>query len=132
MSFKSQKVVIFKFYAQTMPRKFLVDTTYIHMYVNSRQLRLSIFIYFDILVLISEFVVMTILSEWWLCISPEWWLLRTTYDQCTHTHTHAHTHTHFSTCKNKLIFLYLKTRHCKCYALSIMYIKLHKLSWIRN
>ena len=31
---------------------------------------------------------------------------------------------------NKLIFLYLKTRHCKCYALNIMYIKLHKLSWI--
>ena len=27
------QVVIFNFYAQTMPRKFLVDTTYIHMYV---------------------------------------------------------------------------------------------------
>ena len=25
-----------------------------------------------------------------------------------------------------------KTRHCKCYALNIMYIKLHKLLWIRN
>ena len=25
---------------------------------------------------------------------------------------------------NKLIFLYLKTRHCKCYTLNIMYIKL--------
>ena len=34
--------------------------------------------------------------------------------------------------KNKLIFLYLKTRRCKYYTLSIMYIKLHKLSWIRN
>ena len=35
---------------------------------------------------------------------------------------------------NKLIFLYLKTRCCKYYTLNIiiMYIKLHKLSWIRN
>ena len=33
---------------------------------------------------------------------------------------------------NKLIFLYLKTRHCKCYALNTMYITLYKLSWIRN
>ena len=33
---------------------------------------------------------------------------------------------------NKLIFLYLKTRHCKFYALNIMYIKLYKSSWIRN
>ena len=34
--------------------------------------------------------------------------------------------------KNKLIFLYLKTRCCKCYTLNIMYIKLNKLSCIRN
>ena len=34
--------------------------------------------------------------------------------------------------RSKLIFLYLKTRHCKCYALNIMYTKLHKLSWIRT
>ena len=33
MSVKSPKLVIFNFYAQIMPRKFLVDTTYIHMYV---------------------------------------------------------------------------------------------------
>ena len=31
-------------------------------------------------------------------------------------------------CINKLIFLYLKARRCKCYALNIMYIKLHKLA----
>ena len=30
------------------------------------------------------------------------------------------------------IFLYVKTRHCKCYTLNIMHIKLCKLSWIRN
>ena len=31
-----------------------------------------------------------------------------------------------------MIFLYLKTRHYKYYTLNTMYIKLHKLSWIRN
>ena len=34
--------------------------------------------------------------------------------------------------QKKLIFLYLKTRHWKYYTLNIIYIKLHKLSWIRN
>ena len=34
--------------------------------------------------------------------------------------------------RNYLIFLHLKTKYCKCYALNIMYIKLHKLQWIRN
>ena len=33
MGFKSPKVVIFDFYAQIMPRRFLVDTMYVHMYV---------------------------------------------------------------------------------------------------
>ena len=31
--FKSTKLVIFDFYAETMSRIFLVNTTYIHMYV---------------------------------------------------------------------------------------------------
>ena len=33
-----------------------------------------------------------------------------------------------------MIFLYIKTRYCKYYTLNIMimYIKIHKLSWIRN
>ena len=68
--FKSPKRVIFNLYAQIIPREFLVDTTYVHMYVLHKadgKLRLSIFIGVDILVvLISEFVVVAILSEWWL------------------------------------------------------------------
>ena len=40
---------------------------YIHGHMYSWQLRLSIFIYVDIVVLISVFVVVeAILSEWWL------------------------------------------------------------------
>ena len=39
---------------------------YIHGSMYSLQLRLSIFIYVDILVLVSVFVVVAILSEWWL------------------------------------------------------------------
>ena len=31
-SFKSPKLVIFNFYAQIIPREFLVNTTYVHMY----------------------------------------------------------------------------------------------------
>ena len=31
--FKSPKLVIFTFYGQIIPRKFLVDTIYVHMYV---------------------------------------------------------------------------------------------------
>ena len=31
--FESPKLVIFNFYAQIIPREFLVDTTYVHMYV---------------------------------------------------------------------------------------------------
>ena len=46
--------MIFNFYAQIMPRRFLVDTTYV----------LRIFIHVDILVLVSEFVVVAILSVW--------------------------------------------------------------------
>ena len=57
--------MIFNFYAQTMPRIFLVDTTYIYVVQSSWQLRLSIFIHIGILVLPSEFVVVAILSEWW-------------------------------------------------------------------
>ena len=33
MSFKFTKLVIFNFYTQIMPRRFLVDTMYVHMYV---------------------------------------------------------------------------------------------------
>ena len=33
MGFKSPKLVIFNFYAQTMPRRFLVDTMYVRVYV---------------------------------------------------------------------------------------------------
>ena len=60
--------MIFNFYAQIIPREFLVDTTYVHMYVLHKaagKLRLSIFIGVDILLLISEFEVVAILSEWW-------------------------------------------------------------------
>ena len=40
-------------------------------------MRLNIFIHVDILVLVSELVVMAILSEWWLIFS-EWWSVPTT------------------------------------------------------
>ena len=45
-----------------------------------------------------------------------------------------HVRTNYDFKWNKLIFLYLKTRPCKYYILNIviLYIKLHKLSWIRN
>ena len=33
MGFKSPQLVIFNFYAQTMPRKILVDTIYVHTHV---------------------------------------------------------------------------------------------------
>ena len=33
MGFKFPKLVIFSFYAQIIPRRFLVDTMYVHMYV---------------------------------------------------------------------------------------------------
>ena len=55
--FKSSKLVIFNFYVQIIPREFLIDATYVHMYVLHKvagNLRLSIFIDVDILVLISE------------------------------------------------------------------------------
>ena len=70
--------MIFDLYAQTMPRRFLVDTTYIAMYVAmfNWQLRLNTFIYVDILVLVSEFVVVAILSEWWSML--------TTANHCGH------------------------------------------------
>ena len=46
---------------------------YIHTYVcvgySSWQLRLSIFIHVDILILVSEFVVVVILSEWSLVLT---------------------------------------------------------------
>ena len=45
--------MIFNFYAQIMPRRFLVDTTYV----------LRIFIHVE---LVSEFVVVAILFERWL------------------------------------------------------------------
>ena len=56
MDVKSSKLVIFNFSAQTMPRRSLVDSTYVHMCCESSwQLRLSTFIHVDILVLISVF-----------------------------------------------------------------------------
>ena len=69
MGFKSPKLVILNFYAQTMPRRFLVDTTHIYICMCCvKQLaitvRLSIFIHADILVMVSELVVVAILSEW--------------------------------------------------------------------
>ena len=57
--------MIFNFYAQIIPREFLVDTTYVHIYVYVLHKAAGIFIGVDILVLISEFVVVAILSEWW-------------------------------------------------------------------
>ena len=33
IGFKFPKLVIFNFYLQIMPRRFLVDTMYVHMYV---------------------------------------------------------------------------------------------------
>ena len=33
MGFKFLKLVIFNFYTQIMPRRFLVDTMYVYMYV---------------------------------------------------------------------------------------------------
>ena len=33
MGFKFPKLVIYNFYTQIMPRRFLVDTMYVHMYV---------------------------------------------------------------------------------------------------
>ena len=33
MGFKFPNFVIFNFYAQIMPRRFLVDTMYVHIYV---------------------------------------------------------------------------------------------------
>ena len=44
----------------------VTDFWYIHGHMYSWQLRLSIFIYVDILVLVSVFVVVAIISEWWL------------------------------------------------------------------
>ena len=62
MGFKSSKLVILNFCAQTIPCKmqFLYKAP-------------SIFIYTDILVPVSELVVVVILSEWWLfCLSGGW------------------------------------------------------------
>ena len=74
--FKSPKLVIFNFYAPIMPRRSFVDTTYIRTYIRMccvKQLA-SLFIHVDISVLISEFVVVAVLSEWWL--------VPTTADHC--------------------------------------------------
>ena len=51
---------------------FLVDTLFCVKWLT----RLSIFVHADILVLVSEFVVVVILSEWWS--------LPTTADHCGH------------------------------------------------
>ena len=64
MGFKSPKLVILNFYAE-MPRRFILDTTYIHMYVKQLANNTNkCFIHVDIAVLVSEFVVVAILSEW--------------------------------------------------------------------
>ena len=66
MGFSSPKSVIFSFSAQTMPRRFLVDTTYTHIYVKQLAIKTKYFIQLILfLILVSEFVVMAILSEWW-------------------------------------------------------------------
>ena len=63
MGFKSSKLVILI----SVPKLylgFLVDTIFI--YSVKHLARLNIFIHTDILVPVSEFVVVVILSEWWL------------------------------------------------------------------
>ena len=69
--------MIFNFYTQFIPREFLVDTIHVHMttymyictsmcYIKAAGIKTKHFIGIDILVLISQFVVVAILSEWWL------------------------------------------------------------------
>ena len=60
--FYISKTVIFNFYAPTMPMRFLVDTTYICTYLLCK----AFFIHADILLSVSEFVVVAVLFEWWL------------------------------------------------------------------
>ena len=60
MGFKSSKLVILNFCTQTIPRIPCIDTIF---YIKHLA-RLSIFIYTYILVSVSEFVVVVILSEW--------------------------------------------------------------------
>ena len=57
MSFKSSKLVILNFCAQTLG--FLVDTIFFIKH-------LARLIHADILVPVSEVIVVVILSEWWL------------------------------------------------------------------
>ena len=76
MGFKSPKL---NFYVQTMPRRFLVDTTYIGRYicvVKQLAIKTKHLIHVDFLVLVCEFVVVAILSEWWS--------LPSTTDHCGH------------------------------------------------
>ena len=61
MGFKSSKLVILNFFAQTIPR-----IPCRHNFYIKHLARLSIFIHTDILAPVSEFVVVVILSEWWL------------------------------------------------------------------
>ena len=56
-----QNLVIFNIYILKLCLGFLVNTLFLVKWLA----RLSIFIHADILVLVSEFVVVAILSEWW-------------------------------------------------------------------
>ena len=63
MGFKFPKLVIFSFYAQIMPRRLVIDSMHVYMYVLCKpagNLRLNIFVHVDILILVSEFVVVAI------------------------------------------------------------------------
>ena len=54
MGFEFPNFVIFNFYAQVMPRRFLIDTMYVHTYVlckPARTLNWEIFVYENIHVL---------------------------------------------------------------------------------
>ena len=63
MGFKSLKFVILNFCAQTIPR-----IPCRHNVLYKAPARLSIFIHTDILLSVSEFVVVVVLSEW--CLVP--------------------------------------------------------------
>ena len=58
--------MIFNFYAQIISREFLVDTIHMYIcmcYIKQLAIKTKHFRYY---VLISEFVVVAILCEWWL------------------------------------------------------------------
>ena len=56
MGFSSPKSVIFSFCAQTMPRTFLVDTTYTHIYVKQLAIKTKYFYSVDIIFNIGQWI----------------------------------------------------------------------------